>query len=398
MSDSDRLYVWIYPRDEQNPVLCGALELLQGRRCLFSYDASWLGHRKAFPVSPDLPLRAGIFEPPRGCDIHPIFEDAGPDRWGKNVINKVFNPVRRSPIDYLELAGEDRIGALGFSQSAALYKVATEQAFHVADLPDLVRAADALAAQMPIDKDLRRLLRPGSSAGGARPKAIIKENGIDWIAKFPSEGDECDVCAVEQASLRLAHLSGIEVPETRVENIGGRNVLLVRRFDRAEGRRIHVASARCMLIAEGLREGEAGYADMAEVARRWSAAPKADCQQLFRRMVLNVLIENTDDHERNHSFLYRDDQWRLSPAYDIQPQIQGIGYHQMRLGKEGYAPSVSNLLSESNRFMLKRKEAEQIMEDVVGQVRDWRAVFAREGVAPRDIELCGRYIMRPGTF
>lgn len=395
---NDRLVVWIYLQGAQTPVLCGALDLLQGRRCLFSYDGAWLQHRMAFPLSPDLPLRNGIHEPPPGRDIHPVFEDAGPDRWGQNVINKVFNPVRRSPLDYLELAGEDRIGALGFSQSAAGYDVVREQAFHAADLADLMAAADALAAQMPIDEDLRRLLRPGSSAGGVRPKAIIKQNGLDWIAKFPAAGDEFDHCAIEHASLRLAHRSGIEVAESRLENIGSRKVLLVRRFDRVGGRRLHIASARTMLTAEGLRDGEAGYADMADVARRWSAAPTADCHQLFRRMVLNVLIENTDDHEKNHSFLYRDGQWRLSPAYDIQPQIQGVGYHQMRLGKEGYAPSVSNLLSESNRFMLKPKEAEKIMEAVVTQVRDWRAVFAHEGVAPHDIELCGRYIMRPGTF
>lgn len=395
---NDLLYVWVYPQEEQKPVLCGVLELLQGRRCLFSYDASWLAHPKAFALCPDMALRAGVIEPPASLDLHPIFEDAGPDRWGKNIINKVFNPQRRSPIEYLELAGEDRIGALGFSRSDLEYQIPDEQAFYAADLPDLIRAANALVAQMPIDADLRRLLRPGATAGGARPKAIIKHNNEDWIAKFPAEGDECDACAVEHASLRLASLCGIEVPESQLVEIGSQNVLLIKRFDRERNSRVHFASARSILIAEGIAEGTMGYADLADSARRLSSAPTSDCHQLFRRMTLNVLIENTDDHEKNHAFLYQNGHWRLSPAYDIQPQLQGIGYHQLRIGKEGHAPTLSNVLSESNRFLLKRDAAAHIVDDIVKQTREWQGVFANEGVSQHDIDLCANYVMRPALF
>lgn len=396
--NDDLLYVWIYPQGQSIPVLCGALELLQGRRCVFSYDGSWLANPGAFALSPDMPLRAGIIEPPAGCDIHPVFEDAGPDRWGKNIINKIFNPRRRSPLDYLELAGEDRIGALGFSRAAHAYAAHTDQAFSAADLPDLMRAADALTNQMPIDEDLRRLLRPGSSAGGARPKAIIKHNGEDWLAKFPAEGDTVDACLVEHASLRLAKLCGIDVPESCVVRIGKNNVLLVKRFDREQHGRLHFASARTMLIAEGVDQAAMGYADIADLARRLSASPKQDAEQLFRRMALNVLIENTDDHEKNHAFLFQNGQWRLSPAYDIQPQLQGLGYQQLRVGVEGHVPALSNVLSECSHFLLKQDQAEAILEEMVQHVGQWQAVFAKAGVSQIDIDACASYVMRPIVF
>ena len=392
--NADQLFVWVYPPDEQKPTLCGVLNLLGGRRCLFSYLSSWLNHPKRFALSPDMPMLPGSIEPPLGMDVHPIFEDAGPDRWGKNVINKVYNPRRRSPLEYLLLAGEDRIGALGFSRSVDDYHVQPDPVFYSADLPELVQAANALTAQMPIDDTMRRLLRPGSSAGGARPKAIIKHNDEDWIAKFYVEGDECDVCAVEHASLLLASRCGIVVPESRLMKIGARNVLLVKRFDRENNFRHHFASARTMLIAEGVAEQAMGYADLADVARRLSRQPKQDCEQLFRRMLFNVLIENTDDHDKNHAFVHKNDVWHLAPAYDLQPQLQGIGYHQLRIGKEGHVPTISNVLSEASQFLLRPQQAEQVVEEVVAICRDWQKVFADAGVAGRDRDLCANFMLK----
>lgn len=395
---NDKLYVWIYPAEETHPVLCGVLELLQGRRCLFSYDHSWLERSDAFALSPDLPLQLGVHEPSDRFDIHPIFEDAGPDRWGKNIINKVFNPPRRSPLEYLELAGENRIGALGFSRSPTEYQVGEGASFHTIDIPALIRASEALSLQMPIDDEMRRLLRPGSSAGGARPKSIIKHKGKDWIAKFPAEGDEYDVCAFEHASLVLARKCGIDVAESELLKVGKQNVLLVKRFDREHQGRIHFASARTLLIAEGVKEGVMGYADVAEVARRLSTSPKEDCHELFRRMVFNVFIENTDDHEKNHAFLFRKGAWNLSPAYDVLPQLQGLGFHQMRIGKDGNEAKIANLLSEYDRFLLKQAEAESIVANIHEQVLGWRDVFLQAGVSSHDIVLCDGYVLRSSVF
>ncbi|SAK79634.1 putative protein related to capsule biosynthesis enzyme-like protein [Caballeronia hypogeia] len=388
------LHIWIYPPGELAPQHCGALDLIGGRRCLFSYAESWLSDRRAFPLSPDLPLRSGAFEPEKGLDLHPIFEDAGPDRWGRRVIDTAFRPERKSPIDYLALAGEDRIGALGFSWSAENYETPKDQAFYAADLEALVSAAHAIEAHLPIDERLRRLLQPGRSVGGARPKAIIQDEGRYWIAKFPAEGDEVDVSAVEHASLRLAQACGIEVPDSRLVALRGKSVLIVERFDRdRSGARRHFASAKTLLVAEGHDIENVAYGDVAEVARRFSPDPRVDSRQLFRRMVFNVLMENTDDHEKNHAFLNDNGKWKLSPAYDLQPQLQGIGYQQLIVGAQAHEPSIENALSHAGRFMLTSAEANAEVEHMLVVLSRWPEAFRQAGVSERDIDACQRFVL-----
>ena len=396
--NDDKLYVWVRRGESNVPILCGELSLLNGRRCIFSYDEAWLNHQDGFALSPDMPLKAGKIEPQAGLDLHPIFADAGPDRWGKNVIDKVFNPDRKTPLAYLELAGEDRIGALQFSRSNKEYIPKLENAFYAADIPNLIRAANALDMHMPIDAELKRLLRPGSTAGGARPKAIIEYNHEPWIAKFPAHGDLCDVCAIEHATLKLAQLCGIDVPDSQLLKIGKQNVMLVKRFDRDHDRRIHFASARTLLFADGVAEGAMAYSDMAAVARRYSPYPKDNNHQLFRRMVFNVLIENTDDHDKNHAFLMKEGQWCLSPAYDMSPQLLNLNYHQLQLGQMGSDPSIINLLSDSKRFMLNQQEAENIIDAVLVGVGQWKEVFDKAGVLEHEIDLCEKYILAPKLF
>ncbi|BCQ22313.1 type II toxin-antitoxin system HipA family toxin [Caballeronia sp. NK8] len=391
---NDELFVWIYPPGALAPRLCGALRLIGGRRCLFAYTTDWLNDAHAFALSPDLPLRPGTFDPPPGLELHPVFEDAGPDRWGRQVIDTVFRPRRRAPIDYLALAGENRIGALGFSWTSNAYETPPDQAFHVADLQALAEAAHAIEVHAPIDERLRRLLQPGRSVGGARPKAIVEDDGRYWIAKFPAEGDEIDVSAVEYASLRLAKECGIDVPETRLVSIRGKNVLLIERFDRdMNGSRHHLASGRTMLIAEGIDISRASYGDLAEIARRYSPASRADSRQLFQRMVFNVLMENTDDHEKNHAFLNRDGNWKLSPAYDLQPQLQAIGYQQLIVGDDAQTPTIANALSHAGRFMLTQAEARDEVNRLLDVLTLWPASFEASGVSGRDIDLCRRFVL-----
>ncbi len=387
------LYVWIYPPEALKPVLCGTLELVGGRLCRFAYAESWIEHPGAFELSVDLPLRAGAFEPLHDQLIHPIFEDAGPDRWGRRIIEKTFNLPRRSEIDYLAVAGEDRIGALAFSESPDEYLPSSEQALRGADLGALLAAAQALERRDEISDDMRRLLRPGTSAGGARPKAIIEDQGRRWIAKFPAEGDTVDVCAIEHASLRLAHACGITVPDSMLVQARGRNILLVERFDRdAQGARRHFCSAKTMLLAEGIEAKDASYADLAMSVRRYSSVPTSDAHEVFRRMAFNVLMENTDDHEKNHAFLWHSDRWNLSPAYDIQPQLQNIGYQQLIVGKDRYEPTLQNVMSDCERFMLSEDEARSLLADMLERVSDWQQAFAIEGVSEQDIAQCRQYV------
>lgn len=388
------LHVWIYPPHSDEPVLCGTLELVGGRLCRFEYARSWLDRKGAFELSPDLPLRAGSFEPPAGTNIHPVFEDAGPDRWGRQIIDKVFKLRRRSEIDYLAVAGEDRIGALGFSLDAARYQVTREQALHQADLSALLRAAKAVERRQPIDEEMRRLLRPAASAGGARPKAIIEDENRYWLAKFPAEGDSVDVCAIEHASLRLARDCGIEVPESRLLDVGGRHVLLVERFDRDEAHaRTHFASARTLLMAQGIKIPDAAYSDIADTVRRYSATPKADAHEIFRRMIFNVAMENTDDHEKNHALLNKDGKWLLAPAYDLQPQLQGIHYQQLKVGRFDHEPSARNIMSDCGRFMLNEKEASAEFAKMLRVLGEWPERFAAAGVQEVDIDACREYLL-----
>jgi len=392
----DHLYVWFYLPRSHEPVLCGRLDLIGGRRCSFSYAPEYLRRRGAVALSPDLPLRDGQYAPPLGLELHPVFEDAGPDRWGRRVIDSALNPRRRAPTDYLALAGENRIGALGFGPSAARYGVQPMPAFNCRALPDLMEAACAVELQLPINDRLPDLLRSGAAAGGARPKAIIDDDGCSWIAKFQAEGDEVDFCAIEHASLVLARACGIEAPESRLIQLGRQNTLLVKRFDRdANGGRIHFASARTLLLADGIPEEQMSYADIAEVARRYSPQPLDDSLQMFRRMVLNILIENTDDHAKNHAFLHQGgENWRLSPVYDVQPQLQGIPYQQMIVGDHGPDPTLENALSQAARFMLTPAEAHAEAEQILDVVSGWRETFAEAGVSERDIEACARYVPR----
>lgn len=390
---NSELSVWVYPKSSAEPIHCGVLELIAGRLCRFEYAPAWLARSDGFELSPDLPLRAGKFEPDAGLNIHPIFADAGPDRWGRQIIDRVFRLRRSSEIDYLAVAGEDRVGALGFSFNGECYDVVAEQALHTADLAALLTAAQAIERRMPIDEGMRRLLRPAASAGGARPKAIIQADGRRWLAKFPAEGDSVDVCAVEHASLRLAAACGITVPESRLTDVGGRNVLLVARFDRDEaGCRIHFASARTLLIAQGIDIANAAYSDIADTARRFSRAPKQEVREMFRRMVFNVAMENTDDHEKNHGFLWQDGRWNLAPAYDLQPQLQGIHYQQMKVGRFDYEPSMRNLLSHCGRFMLTEAEACSEIGRIIAVLEKWQEQFSAEGVREDDIEACARYV------
>lgn len=395
----NKLYVWVYLTDANSPSRCGEIDLVGGRFCRFSYAREWLENGKAFPLSPDLPLRAGEFEPPSGLDIHPIFEDAAPDAWGRRVIDKIHNPRRRSHIDYLALAGENRIGALGFSWSPDAYVSPATDQFNQADLAELMAAAKAIEDRLPVSERMMRFLRPGSNVGGARPKALIRNNNTSWIAKFEADGDIVDVAAVEYASQELAARCGIETPSAQLIPVRGRNVLLVKRFDRApDGSRIHFASARTMLLAQGNSSQDMSYWALAETARKLSAKPKEDCLQVFRRMIFNVLIENTDDHEKNHAFLFGADGWRLAPAYDVQPQLQGVGYQQLLLGKTGHEASLSNALSEVGRFMLTQSEASHQVDIMIDMLLDWKDVFRNCGVSDQDIDACDRYMLKaPGV-
>lgn len=365
--NSDELSVFVHlPWPSAEPILCGVLTY-RGQKTTFAYAQQWLNHPEHFALAPDLPLNMGEHHPPMGGAMHSIFEDAGPDKWAKSVMNRLYEIRRKTPFDYLHFVGGNAIGALSFS-SSSVAEINELDGFTSDELPALLRSAQNIHNHEPVDANLRRLLMPGSSAGGAQPKVIVKHHGEDWLAKFPLPGIERDFCAMENQSLTLAERCGIHVPAHETLQVGEHTVILIRRFDRpAGGGRIHQASAKTILLSQGIPVDAMGYSDMADFIRANSANPSASCEELFRRMVLNIVIDNTDDHEKNHAFQWLGGKWELSPVYDIHPQCQNIGYQQLRVGADGHDATLENAISECERFLLTKVKSRQVIDEIVSQ-------------------------------
>jgi len=359
-----------------------------------SYADAWLADGMA--LSEDLPLQRGEFLPAEPDAAAGAVDDARPDRWGERVIRLIDRPPRLSTLEYLYFAGDDRFGALGVSTSPAEYlprrhgplpSLADAQAVH-----DLVRRVEA---GEPVDESLRRLVSPGATLGGAKPKALIELDGTAWVVKFGDAGEPTDSPLIEHAAMTLAARAGIAVCETRALRLRDGHAVAVRRFDRDGAQRRHALSAHVALRAAG---EPYGYPELALLMRRRGPADRIATQgeQLFRRMVFNILIDNTDDHEKNHA-LVLDAQQRfvLAPAFDILPSGQAQGYQQMRVGRDGADATLANALSEHRAFALTPAAASRVAGEVAGTVALWQAHFAAAGVGARDLALLAEQIDRP---
>lgn len=394
----DQLALW-WLADPAAPRHVGTLRLVRrGPRqpggVSLEYAADWLAD--GIGLSEDLPLRPGEFLPVEADAAVGAVDDARPDRWGERVIRLLDRPARLSTLEYLYFAGDGRFGALGVSASERAYEprrhgtlpaLADLQAVH-----DLVRQVEA---GEPVDERLRRLVTPGATLGGARPKAMVQIDGEAWVLKFGDHGEPLDGPLVEHASMTLAAAAGIDVCETRALRHASGHGVAVRRFDRAGARRLHALSAHVALRAAG--QGY-GYPELALLLRRRADAAHIDTQgeQLFRRMVFNLLIDNTDDHEKNHALLVDDAQrYRLAPAYDVLPSGQALGYQQMRVGRDGADATWDNAMSEHRAFAIDRRRAVEAGREVARAVGRWREHFAAAGVSARDIALLAGQIDRP---
>ncbi|KQQ85683.1 type II toxin-antitoxin system HipA family toxin [Aureimonas sp. Leaf324] len=393
MSDfrGSELSVWYL--GGENRRLVGQVRLDAGnRRCLLDLSDEWL--RTGFELSPDLTLDHRTHAP-RGDMVAPgAIEDAMPDRWGERMIRVVSRPPRMTPLDKLWYAGDRRFGALGVSMSADEYVPYETPALMTLES---LAVAEALIARVmdrePLTERERQLVASAGTMGGAHPKLLIANDDDEWIAKFP-RGSNVDQLLIEHACMELARHAGIDVADSFVLPGGVDHVLLVRRFDRRGGRRVHGVSARTMLIAEG----DDSYAAMAGVIRRFAPADRMDGmrRELFRRMVFNVLIDNTDDHTKNHAFLRTDSgHWELSPAYDIPTQMNGLGIQAIQFSP---TPSMLNrfdvdhAVAASRHFGLTPEEARQEWNHVAGWVNQWRPVFAACGVRDHDLNYLADFL------
>ena len=392
----DQLYLW-WLGDPSRPVLIGELNMVRTLRGVsLRYADAWIA--QGFALSEDLPLLRGQeFLPKEKDTAVGAVDDARPDRWGERVIRFIDKPPRLSLLEYLYFAGDDRFGALGVSTSEARYEPR-----RLGPLPTLADAdvihelVRKVLANEPIAPNLKRLISPGVTLGGARPKALLAIDGEQWVVKF-GDGDPTDAPLVEHASMTLAARADIQVAATLPIRLTYGHAVAIKRFDRDRDRRLHALSANVALKAAA---EPMGYPELAQLLRRRGVATAGrnvlQMRELFRRMVFNILMDNTDDHEKNHAILVNDAaQYELSPAYDILPSGQGLGYQQLRVGASAADSTLENALSMCAQFALTPREARGEIQKVAGAVASWREHFKSAGVTPGDIDLLVEQIDRP---
>lgn len=347
-------------------VLAGRLQHVRearGERYFFAYGRSYLARRDAYSIDPrQLPLAEGV----KVFSALPLaFQDAGPDGYGR-YLYEIFHGRRPdSPLDYLVDTGNASIGALSFSADQA--GPDSSRLVEITNLEALAEAISRLEAKKPVSEPMRRLLQPGSSLPGARPKAlVIDEEGEQWIAKFSRPNDLFDIPIAEYASMTAAS-SMIDTAMVRLERIGAHNVFLTKRFDREHSVRHHFLSAYTLLGADQVTPDtfyrSFGYPAIAQLTKAVSERPRQDAQELYRRMVVNVMLGNRDDHLKNHGFLKVQGKnfYRLSPAYDIVPAAGGAT-HAIGLNSTTAIPTLSVLLETAPHFGVDSDEVIPILE------------------------------------
>jgi len=396
---TDELHLW-WLGQPQSPVLIGTLRLLHATRGVsLQYAAGWL--RDGFALSEDLPLTDIEHRPLERDAAAGAVDDARPDRWGERVVRFVDRPPRLSLLEYLYFAGDERFGALGVSVSEQTYSPhRTGPLPSLRDVDEIHELVRSVLENEPVPESKRRLIAPGATLGGARPKALIEVDGAQSVVKFAEPGDPTDAALIEHASMTLAARADIRCAPTRPIRMVDGHAVAVLRFDRqgsgASARRLHAQSAHVALRGEG---SPMGYPELAQLLRRRAPVQqgmaKAQMRELFRRMVFNILMDNTDDHEKNHVLLMDDAQHLvLAPAFDVLPAGQGLGTQQMRVGRDGADSTIENACSEAALFGLSAGEARAEAARVADVCDQWKSHFERAGVGSVDVEYLSQFIDR----
>jgi serine/threonine-protein kinase HipA len=408
-------FVYITLPGQTTPVTAARFELTADRRGIATgrlvYGRTYLARANAVPIDPiELKLSDRTYETTGMKGIFGALRDASPDYWGRRVIERHVGAAQLNEMDYLLHSPDDRAGALGFGLNQQ--PPAPKRDFNkTLQLARLQEAADAIVAKEDVQNDadaaqIEELMLVGTSMGGARPKAVVEDKEGLWIAKFNRNDDKWNSARAEHAMLVLARACGITTAESKVVKVGGRDVLMVKRFDRertdAGYLRARMLSGLTLLRAEEGHDTRDrwSYVLLAEDLRRVSAIPRTDAAELFRRMCLNALISNTDDHPRNHALMAMNVDWKLSPAYDLTP-IPHVSEERRDLamicGDAGRYANAENIVSQSMRFLLEKGEAEKIVADMEEKVRGtWYEVARREGLSEQDCHTISRAFVYAG--
>lgn len=378
----------------------------------FIYGKRYLAREDAVEIDPiELKLGPNQFETIKMQGFFGAIRDAMPDYWGRQVIDRATKKPYLDDFGYLMHGPDDRAGALGFGLN--VIPPAPKRNFNrTLDLAKLQKTANLILNDKPVtheDKSqIQALLLEGTSMGGARPKAVVEDKTGLWVAKFSSPHDRWNQPKVEHAFLKLAKLCGLTVADSKIVKIGRKDVLLVHRFDRDKTeqgyRRYRMVSALTLLKSEDnvSSRGEWSYLSLADEIRRISDKPKEDLCELFTRMCFNAIVSNLDDHPRNHAILAKNKNWRLSPAFDINPTptiAQDKRFLAMSCGLYGRLANKDNLLSAHGRFFLTYDEANDILEQLTNTVRNkWVSCLRRVGVSQKDCTTIASAFLYNGFF
>lgn len=406
-----RAFVWVWLPGSTEPVVAGAVDAVDGE-LRFTYGKSYLARPDSVALQPataasdGLPLVAGGQRPPVGLDAHGVVRDAAPDSWGQQVILR--RHARTAAIDtadlplltYLLESGSNRTGALDIQTTADRYRPRVTHG----TLDELVEAGNRLAEGLPFSQELDDALTYGSAVGGARPKALLADGGCELIAKFSVSTDVFPWMQAEAIGMELTRRCKVTTAPTRLISAVGRDVLLVERFDRpGDGARRHFLSALTLLGLHELAARHATYTDLVDLIRLRFTKPTATLHELFRRIVVNVIVGNTDDHARNHAAFWDGSTLELTPAYDVcpQPRTTGETFLAMAYGHDGERQArLDACVRAAAIYDLTAAQAATIVDECNSTIRDGYGDVCDElGVsdATRSL-LWGRAIANPSIY
>jgi len=390
------------------PKLIGTLTAQHGKgrkSFSFKYNKEWLNTNEQLILDPDISFYSG-YQFPNSKDNFGVFLDSMPDTWGRTLMkrrsaiiakeNEIKSPVLHDIDFLLGVYDESRMGALRFKldeDGAFLDDNKDQPTPPWSSIRELQYSANMLESDSKsdeINKWINILMAPGSSLGGARPKANILDNDNNpWIAKFPSKNDVIDKAKWEYLAYLLSLKAGIDMSNSKIEKIAGNyHTFFTKRFDRLNGERVHFASAMTMTSnnEDTIRENTASYLDIAEFIQYNGAQPTKDLHQLWRRIVFNIAISNTDDHLRNHGFILTNKGWILSPAYDVNPSIDKDGL-ALNIDMDNNVLDIHLARSVGEYFQLDNNGMDLIIKEVNEAVSTWNETAMQIGISRADIQL-----------
>lgn len=408
-------FVWMWPPGRTDPVPIGQLNAI-GSNTFFSYLVSYYeGYETEDPpvsiFEPELPLELGQIPLNDGLSIPSCIRDASPDAWGRRVIlNGRFGkegnknePNYINEITYLLNSGSDRIGALDFQLSPSEYN---PRNLTNASLEELLESADRLEKGESLSEEQYSVLLHGTSIGGARPKALIDDNGRKYIAKFSKSSDHLNFVKMEFVAMKLAEKVGLDVAPVNLVKVNRRDVLLVQRFDRVKykkrWKRRHMVSGLTLLELDEMMARYASYQTLAAIILFRFASPKKTLKELFSRLVFNILCGNTDDHARNHSAFWDGETLALTPAYDICPQSRtgNISSQAMNIVGRNNFSQLKNCVATAPHFLLSMSQAKEIIEMLISSIyQNWDEVCEAAKLTNKErTALWGRQFLNPFAF